>query len=499
MKQVDLYGRVRHSVLIEGISQREAARIFGIDPRTVAKMLAFSVPPGYRRRQRVCRPKLDAFTGIIDQILEADKLVPKKQRHTSKRVFERLRDDHNFIGGITIVKDYIFTAKQRQQEMFIPLTHPPGHAQADFGEALAVIGGVEQKIHFLVMDLPHSDACFLKAYPAETTEAFCDAHVAAFAFFGGVPVSILYDNTRIAVARILGDGTRKRTRAFSELVSHYLFEDRFGRPGKGNDKGKVEGMVGYTRRNFMVPKPRFASFDDLNAHLAGRCCKRMDDKLRGHKGTIGERFEADAERLQPLPAVPYDACDKQSVRVSSLSLVRYRSNDYSVPTAYGHQEVLVRGYVHEVVIACGAEVIARHARSWEKEDYIYDPLHYLALIEQKTNALDQAAPLAGWELPEVFLILRRLMEARMGKKGKREFVQVLRLLETFRIVDVEAGIQSALERGTIGFDAVKHLVLCRIERRPPRLDMTVYPYLPKTHVAVTSPGDYMALLSGGRS
>jgi transposase len=499
MKQVDLYGRVRHSVLIEGISQREAARIFGIDPRTVAKMLAFSVPPGYRRQQRVCRPKLDAFTGIIDQILEADKLVPKKQRHTSKRVFERLRDDHNFIGGITIVKDYIFTAKQRQQEMFIPLTHPPGHAQADFGEALAVIGGVEQKIRFLVMDLPHSDACFLKAYPAETTEAFCDAHVAAFAFFGGVPVSILYDNTRIAVARILGDGTRKRTRAFSELVSHYLFEDRFGRPGKGNDKGKVEGMVGYTRRNFMVPKPRFASFDDLNAHLAGRCCKRMDDKLRGHKGTIGERFEADAERLQPLPAVPYDACDKQSVRVSSLSLVRYRSNDYSVPTAYGHQEVLVRGYVHEVVIACGAEVIARHARSWEKEDYIYDPLHYLALIEQKTNALDQAAPLAGWELPEVFLILRRLMEARMGKKGKREFVQVLRLLETFRIVDVEAGIQSALERGTIGFDAVKHLVLCRIERRPPRLDMTVYPYLPKAHVAVTSPGDYMALLSGGQS
>ena len=499
MKQVDLYGRVRHSVLIEGISQREAARIFGIDPRTVAKMLAFSVPPGYRRRQRVCRPKLDAFTGIIDQILEADKLVPKKQRHTSKRVFERLRDDHNFIGGITIVKDYIFTAKQRQQEMFIPLTHPPGHAQADFGEALAVIGGVEQKIHFLVMDLPHSDACFLKAYPAETTEAFCDAHVAAFAFFGGVPVSILYDNTRIAVARILGDGTRKRTRVFSELVSHYLFEDRFGRPGKGNDKGKVEGMVGYTRRNFMVPKPRFASFDDLNAHLAGRCCKRMDDKLRGHKGTIGERFEADAERLQPLPAVPYDACDKQSVRVSSLSLVRYRSNDYSVPTAYGHQEVLVRGYVHEVVIVCGAEVIARHARSWEKEDYIYDPLHYLALIEQKTNALDQAAPLAGWELPEVFLILRRLMEARMGKKGKREFVQVLRLLETFRIVDVEDGIQSALERGTIGFDAVKHLVLCRIERRPPRLDMTVYPYLPKAHVAVTSPGDYMALLSGGQS
>lgn len=496
---MELYGRVRHAVLVDGLSRREAARVFGINRRTVDKMLAFSVPPGYRRGGPVRRPKLDPFTGVIDAILEADKTVPRKQRHTSKRVFERLRDEHGYDGGLTIVKDYIFAAKQRQREMFVPLVHPPGHAQADFGEALAVIGGVERKIHFLVMELAHSDACFLKAYPAETTEAFCDAHVSAFDFFGGVPISILYDNTAIAVARILGDGRRKRTRVFCELVSHYLFDDRFGRPGKGHDKGKVEGMVGYTRRNFMVPKPHFASFDALNAHLADQCRKRMGDRLRGHKETIGQRFGADADQLRPLPATTYDACDKQSVRVSSLSLVRYRSNDYSVPTQYGYQQVLVRGYVHEVVIACGTDIIARHPRSWEKEDYIFDPLHYLALIEQKTNALDQAAPLAGWDLPDAFTILRRLLEARMGKAGKREFVQVLRLLETFDMDDVEAGIKSALERGAIGFDAVKHLVLCRIERRPPRLDMTLYPYLPKAHVAATAPGDYMALLSAGRS
>jgi len=499
MKRVELYGRVRHEILINGMSRREAARKFGIDPRTVAKMLQFSVPPGYRRKKQPVRPKLDPFTGIIDQILEANKLEHKKQRHTSRRIFERLRDEYGFEGGITIVSDYICAARQRQREMFVPLSHPPGHAQADFGEAFAIIGGIERKIHFLVIDLPHSDACFVKAYPGETTEAFCNGHVAAFEFFGGVPISILYDNTKIAVARILGDGKRKRTRVFSELVSHYLFKDRFGRPGKGNDKGKVEGMVGYTRRNFMVPRPRFASFDDLNEHLAVQCRKRMNDKLRGHSKTIGERFAADVTQLQSLPAVAYDACDKQSVRVSSLSLVRYRGNDYSVPTSYGHSQVLVRGYVHEVVIACGSETIARHPRSWEKEDYIFNPLHYLALIEQKTNALDQAAPLVGWELPDVFAILRRLLEARMGKKGKREFVQVLRLLETFQLVDVEAGIVSALERGTIGFDAVKHLVLCRIERRPPRLDMTVYPYLPKAHVALTSPTDYMALLSGSGS
>jgi len=496
MKRVELYGRVRHAVIVQDMSRREAARIFGIDRRTVDKMLAFSVPPGYRRSKPVRRPKLDPFTGIIDQILKSDTKLPKKQRHTCKRVFERLRDEHGFTGGITIVKDYIHAARQRQREVFVPLSHRPGHAQVDFGEALGVIGGIERKIHFLVMGLPHSDACFVKAYPGETTEAFCDGHVSGFAFFGGVPQSILYDNTRIAVARILGDGRRKRTRVFGELISHYLFEDRFGRPGKGNDKGKVEGVVGYARRNFMVPLPQFASFDDLNTWLEGQCCRRMSDTLRSHSETIGKRLQRDVAAFQDLPAVAYDACDKRTARVSSLSLVRYRGNDYSVPTAYGHREVLVRGYVHEVVIACGAQIIARHPRSWEREDFIFNPLHYLALIEQKTNALDQAAPLAGWELPDVFATLRRLLEARMGKKGKREFVQILRLMETFSLDDVVAGVDSALERGTIGFDAVKHLVLCRIEHRPPRLDMTVYPYLPKAHVAATSPVAYMSLLPG---
>ena len=151
----------------------------------------------------------------------------------------------------------------------MPLVHPPGHAQVDFGEAIGVIGGVERKIHFLAMDLPHSDAIFVVGYPAETTEAFCDGHVRAFEFFGGVPQSILYDNTKIAVARILGDGKRQRTRVFSELQSHYLFKDRFGRPGKGNDKGKVEGLVGYARRNFLVPIPVFAELRGAERASAG--------------------------------------------------------------------------------------------------------------------------------------------------------------------------------------------------------------------------------------
>jgi len=496
MKKVDLYARVRHAVRIEGISERAAADRFGINPRTVSKMLKFSVPPGYVRTKSPNRPKLGDFIGVIDAILMADKDRPRKQRHTSKRIFERLRDEHGFTGKITIVKDYIAGWRQRTQEMFVPLAHPPGHAQVDFGEAIGMIGGVERKIHFFAMDLPHSDAIFVVAYPAETTEAFCDGHVRAFAFFEGVPQSILYDNTKIAVARILGDGRRQRTRVFSELQSHYLFTDRFGRPGKGNDKGKVEGLVGYARRNFLVPIPVFADFEALNAHLLTCCRRRLADRVRGHDSSIGERLEHDLAAFQrPLPA-PYDACDKKPGCVNSLSLVRYRMNDYSVPTAYGHRAVFVRGYVHEVVISCGAEVIARHPRSYEREDFVFNPLHYLALLEQKTNALDQAAPLASWTLPEEFATLRRLLESRMGKSGKREFVQVLRLMEVFDIHDVTFAVRDAIGRGAIGFDAVKHLVLCRIERRPPRLDMTIYPYLHKAVVATTSARSYMDLLTG---
>ena len=320
------------------------------------------------------------------------------------------------------------------------------------------------------MTLPHSDACFVVAYPAATVEAWLDGHNKAFAFFGGVPRSILYENDKCWVSRILPDGRRQRTRSFSELQSHYLFEDRYGRPGKGNDKGNVEGVVGYARRNFMTPLPCFANWEAFNAYLEEQCRKRQGEVLRGHAKTIGERLEQDLETLTALPPIPFDACDKVATQVTSLSLMRYRSNDYSVPVACGHQDVWVRGHVHQVVIGCGAEIIARHRRSYDREDLVFDPIHYLPLLAQKIGALGQAAPLVGWDLPGAFATLRRLLEARMGKAGTREYVQVLRLLETFDLTELHGAVRDALRLGAIGYDAVKHLLLCRIERRPPRLD-----------------------------
>src|SRR6266851_3865714 len=225
MYTVEIYGRVRRAVLVEGKSERAVAQEFGIARETVRKMLRYSVPPGYRRERPVKRPKLGPWIGVIDAILKEDKNSPMKQRHTAKRIFDRLHQEYAYTGGYTIVKDYVRLQQVRTREMFVPLTHAPGKAQADFGEAWVMVAGVKCKAHYFAMDLPQSDDCFVAAF--------------------------------------LGGGERKKTRAFSELQSHYLFEEKFGRPGKGNDKGKVEGLVGYARRNFMVPIPRVGSWEEL--------------------------------------------------------------------------------------------------------------------------------------------------------------------------------------------------------------------------------------------
>ena len=210
MYPVEMYVQVRRACMVEGMSVREASRVFGLHRDTVRKMPAYSVPPGYRREGPPRRPKLEPFTGVIDAILEGDSRVPRKQRHTAKRVFERLKDEYGFDGQYTIVKDYVRERGRRTQDMFVPLSHAPGHAQCDFGEAVAIVAGVERKVHYFVLDLPHSDGCFVKAYPAETTEAFLDGHVSAFA---------LLENTgEYRVAARAGDG-REAVRLLREAVA----------------------------------------------------------------------------------------------------------------------------------------------------------------------------------------------------------------------------------------------------------------------------------------
>ena len=297
MYRVDVYLRVRRAVMVEGKSIREVSREFGLHRDTVRKMLAYSVPPGYRRQSPPKRPKLEPFTGVIDRILEDDLRRLRKQRHTAKRIFERLREEYGFDGGYTTVKDYVRENRRQTKEMFVPLSHPPGHAQCDFGEALVVIGGVEQKAHCFVIDLPHSDGCFVKAYPAETTEAFLDGHVSALAFPGrSAPGHSLRQYQA-------GGGEDTGGWAFASAPAPSLSSSPItcSRTGSGvPERARWRAWWGNMRRNFLVPVPSFESFDALNAYLEQRCLERMDAQLRGHTETIGPEDGAGPGR----PAAP---------------------------------------------------------------------------------------------------------------------------------------------------------------------------------------------------
>jgi hypothetical protein len=244
----------------------------------------------------------------------------------------------------------------------------------------------------------------------------------------------------------------------------------------------------------MVPLPVFDSFDALNAYLEDCCRKRQEDILYGHRETIGQRLIRDEAAFLPLPAVPYEACHCQAARVSGESLVHYKGNAYSVPVRYGYRDVWVKGYVQKVVISCGADIIAVHERCYEKGKTFFCPLHYLPLLEQKTGAFDQAAPLAQWALPAIFEKLKTTLERRDGKQGKREYVRVLRLLETFPLNALEEAVEDALHLGVPHLEAIKHLLLCRLEQRPAHLDLLAYPHLPAVSVKQTRAHDYTQLL-----
>ena len=298
---MDQWNEIRRRVLVEGVSQRQVQRETGLHWKTLKKILGHSEPPGYRQRVPRAKKKLGPYLERIGQILKEDKALPKKQRHTAKRIWERLREE-DYSGGYTAVKDAVRDLEQKNREVFVPLAHDPGEAQVDFGQALVRVNGRLRKVAFFVMALPYSDAMFVMAFERECTETFWEGHVRAFEFFGGVPTRIVYDNTRVAVAQILGGKERRLTHGFLQLKSHYLFDHRFCRVRRANEKGVVEGTVKYARLNYFVPVPQMRDFEDLNVYLRGRCTEDQERRLRGKEGTKRLRLEEERAAFLSLPA-----------------------------------------------------------------------------------------------------------------------------------------------------------------------------------------------------
>lgn len=493
------WNEIRRKVLVEGVAKREIRREYGLGSETLEKILANSEPPGYRQTGRRPRPKLDGFTEVIDEILESDRdpSTPVKQRHSGKRVFERLRDEFGYTGGVCQVRVYIKESKRHSREVFVPLCHRPGDAQYDFGEATVIIAGKRCKAALSVMTLPFSDTFHVSAYPRECTETFQAGHVAAFEFFGAVPNRTSYDNTSIAVKKIIGPHERELTREFLRLESHFLFTHHFCWVGRGNEKGHVENLVGYSRRNFLVPVPEFASFAELNRHLTASCLADFDRRVRGKTATKAELLEVDRAAMLALPVESFEARRVVHAGANSLSLVRFDCNDYSVPTAFAYHDVTGLGGLDEVRFVVGTDVVAVHPRSWDKEQITFDPCHYLALLERKPGALDVARPLAGWDLPDCFGVLRRRLENELGSSGTREYIKVLRLMEHGSLRAVTGAVDAALGIGAYSADAVGLILAHRSETPVGLFSLDGRPHLKAVIVDPPDLGAYRALTSKG--
>ena len=481
---MDEWTEIRKRVLIGGESKRAILRETGMHWLTLEKVLAHSQPPGYRQSQPRRKPKIGPFEKRIEQWLTEDRKMPRKQRHTAKRIWERLRDEEGYEGGYTAVKDTVRRLRETRQEVFMPLKHVPGEAQVDFGHALARINGQLRKVPFFVMTLPHSDAVFVAAFERECTETFWEGHVRAFEFFGGVPSRISYDNSRIAVAQIVGR-ERRLTVGFLQLQSHYLFAHHFCRVARGNEKGVVEGLVKYARLNFMVPVPAVRDFSALNERLRESCQRDLQRRLRGKHGPKVELLKEDQAVMRELPPTPFEAARQVSTRATSLSLVRFDRNDYSVPVCWAHHAVVIKGFCWEVTLHVQGREVARHPRCWDKERVCFEPVHYLALLETKPGALDYALPLAQWDLPACFEVLHRRLENDRQGEGVREYIRVLRLLEKHTMGTLQQAVEKALEHGAITRDAVAQFLYPREEERLQTFDLAGHPHL--KHVRVQAP------------
>lgn len=494
---MEQWSEIRRRVLTGEISKRDACKQYGLHWLTLKKILTHEEPPGYRRVKPPRRPTIEPVLPILRQILEADAKAPRKQRHSAKRIWERLKAEHGFTGGYTVVKDAVRELTLGRKEVFLPLDHPPGEAQVDYGFATVTLAGVATEVALFVLSLPCSGAVYLQAFPRECTETFLEGHVRAFRFFGGVPKRIAYDNTKVAVAKIVGSRERVPTAEFSRLTSYHLFAAHFCLVRRPNEKGHVERLVDYARSNFLVPVPCVASLAELNATLEDQCRRDQERHVRGKPGTITTGLAEDRSAFLALPTRPFEARRVAPTTADSLSLATFDTNEYSVPTQYAYRSLTVVATVEEVKIIHEDRVVARHPRCWEREQCRYDPLHYLAVLERKPGGFDYARPLKDWLLPECFPLLRRRLEAD-ERQGTRAFIRILRLLERHSLAQLTDAVAYALDRGVVDPDSVRVILDYRADRLVALFPLDGHLHLHGVRVAVTDISGYNALLAEGR-
>jgi len=452
MLTVDKYTRIRQAHR-DGMSIRAIARTFHHSRHKVREVLSNPEPKPYTRLGEPRAYKLGGFYQVIQQILSDDEQAPPKQRHTSRRIFERLRDEHGYDGGYDAVRRYVGKTQRRHIETFIPLSHDPGQRlEADFGHIYVDFPDGRKQIPVLALVWSHSNCPFAMGLPSERTEAILEGMVQGFEFFGCVPREVWWDNPKTVAAAIFSGRQRQLHPRYQALASHYVFEPLFCMPRRGNEKPYVENRVKTLQRRWGTPVPHKMDMADLNVYLRACCLKDQERTSGEHTETIGQRFEGDRQGAWPLPATRFDACVYQQAKIDKYQTARFDQVRYSVAQRYAFQTAMVKAYTERIEIVIAAQVVARHERSYVPGSQVLDPLHFLATLQRRPAALDHADVFRHWHLPAIFQEFRERLEARHGPlAGRRHFARVLELLA----VHPQPRVQQALEhsQGFEGLDA----------------------------------------------
>jgi transposase len=475
---VELFWQIRRDHEFEGLSTRALARRYGVHRRTVREALGCAVPVERKRPEGRPAPALGAYRALIDEWLIADRDVPRKQRHTAHRVWQRLVAEHGAQVSERQVRRWVHERRmalgELVSEVFVPLVHDPGcEAEVDWGEADVVLGGVQVTVFVFLMRACFSGACFVIAFTRETQQAFLEAHVAAFGFFGGVFATVRYDNLGEAVKKVLKGRRRVETDRFLALRSHYMFEAEYTRPGKegAHEKGGVEGEVGRFRRNHLVPVPEVGDLGELNDRLADASRADLARTIRGRRETVGEAFARETVLLRALPAEAFDAAEVLAPKVDAKALVTIKQNQYSVPVGLAGLRVAARVGAREIEIRHDGAMVARHARLDGRFEVAARLDHYLELLALKPGALGRSLALrqererGAW--PDCYDELWQQVEQKVGAaNAARQMVDVLLLIREHGPAKVELAVRGALTAGAHDGRAVAVLAT-RVDRPAP--------------------------------
>jgi transposase len=500
MLKVDQFRDIQQLYRVENESIREISRKTGISRNTVRRYIREPKTPRYIRTQPYQKPALGGFAERIDSILTADLDAPRKQRHTAKRIFERLRDE-GYTGGESTLRAYV---ADRKRELHVsvrgvtfPLEHKPEEAaaQVDWGERKVVIDGMETTVHLCVVRLNCSGLLFVQAYPLERQEMFFAGHLAAFEFFGGTPPKITYDNLSTAVKKIFKGRNREEQTAFTVFRAHYLYKSDFCNVAAPNEKGGVECMVGYVSRNFFTPVPQYDSFDALNRALFAWCERNALRTAANRTESIATLFRLEAPHLLPPPKYAYECCRTYQVRADHQALAAFECNRYSIPVSHANRKLTLKAFPFEVHICDAHSVIARHRRVFGRYEYVLDPIHYLPLLERKPGALFVAKPFQNWNLPPVFEAFRQSLLERDPQRGGKDYVRILMMLGNHTVEALAAALESAAAYRCFHGDAVRCLLTQRHEEPGgDAADLSRFPALTAVRVAAPDTQKYNTLI-----